>query len=142
MSTNRTSFIVKYVCFWVFSCFPIILSAQVSTSFNQSFNIDAAQFINIQVNNSNLKIKYTQGTRILVETKVSLSVDNLTLLNFITQQGRYDLIKKVNPNTKCLKLVLKNKQDLILIKGKELQENISYTIYIPREMAFLNWANK
>jgi hypothetical protein len=109
---------------------------------NQSFNIDAAQFISIQVNNPNLTIKYTQGTRILVETKVSLSVDNLTLLNFITQQGRYDLIKKVDPNTKCLTLVLKNKQDLILIKGKELKEKISYTIYIPRELAFLDLANK
>ena len=142
MSTNKTSFIAKCACFWVLFCFPIMLSAQVSTSLNQSFNIDAAQFISIQVNSPNLKIKYTQGTRILVETRVSLSVDNSTLLDFITQQGRYDLIKKVDPNTKCLKLVLKNKQDLILIKGKELQENISYTIYIPREMAFLDLANK
>lgn len=142
MSTSRTSFIAKYVCFWAFFCFPIILSAQVSTSLHQSFNIDAAQFISIQVNNPNLTVKYTQGSRILVETKVSLSIDNLTLLNFITQQGRYDLIKKVDSNTKCLTLVLKNKQNLILIKGKELQENISYTIYIPREMAFLDLANK
>ncbi|MBL4649492.1 MAG: hypothetical protein JKY03_07140 [Aureispira sp.] len=142
MPTNRTLFIAKYFCLLVLFSLPIILSAQVSTYLNQSFNIEAAQFISIQVNSTNLKIKYTQGTRILVETKVSLSIDNLTLLHFITQKGRYDLIKKLDANTKCLKLVPKNKQNLILIKGKELQENISYTIYIPQKMAFVDLANK
>jgi hypothetical protein len=119
-----------------------MLSAQVSTSLNQRFNIDAAQTISIQVNSPNLQVKYTQGTRILVETKVSLSIDNLALLNFIAQKGRYDLVKELDSHTKCIKLVPKNKQDLILIKGKELQENVSYTIYIPREMAFVDLAKK
>lgn len=131
-------------CFWFFVCLnlPIVLSAQASTSLNQIFKIDAAQSISIQVNSPDLVVKYTQGTRILVETKVSLSIDNSTLLNFIKQKGRYDLIKEFDANTKCLKLVPKNKRDLILVKGKELQEKISYTIYIPRKMAFVDLANK
>jgi hypothetical protein len=142
MAINRTLFIAKYFYFLILFSLPILLSAQVSTSLNQSFNIDAAQFISIQVNSPNLEVKYTKGTRILVETKISLSIDNSTLLHFITQKGRYDLIKKLDVNTKCLKLVPKNKQDLILIKGKELQENISYTIYIPKKIAFVDLANK
>ena len=104
--------------------------------------MDVAQSISIQVNSPNLKIEYIQGTRILVETTVSLSIDNKTLLNFITQKGRYDLIKELDTNTKCLTLLPKNNQDLILVKGKKLQENISYTIYIPKEMAFVDLANK
>ena len=142
MSTNKTLFIVKYFYFLVVFGFPIILPAQVSTFLNQSFKVDAAHSISIQINSPNLKVKYIQGTRILVETKVSLSIDNSALLHFITQKGRYDLIKELDTNTKCIKLVPKNKQNLILIKGEELQENVSYTIYIPQTMAFIDLANK
>lgn len=142
MLVNKTFFLKKLVYFWVLLSFPTILSAQVSTSLNQSFDIDIAQSISLEVNSPNLKVKYTQGTRILVETRVSLSIDNSTLLHFIAQKGRYDLTKELDLTTKCLKLVPKNKQDLILVKGKELQEDISYTIYIPREMALVDLAKK
>jgi len=142
MSTNRNLSTTYYICFLMLLSFPTILSAQVSTSLNQSFKTSEAQSISIQVNSPNLKVKYIQGTRILVETKINLSTNNSTLLDFITQKGRYDLIKELDPQTKCLKLVPKNKQDIIVIKGKELQENISYTIYIPKEMAFVDLASK
>lgn len=142
MTTNRTFLIEKVVYFLMLFSLPLVLSAQASTSLNQSFDIDAAQSISIQVNSPNLKIEYTQGTRVLVETSINISIDNATLLNFIAQKGRYDLIKKLDSNTNCLQLVPKNKQDLILVKGKKLQENISYTIYIPKELAFVDLANK
>jgi len=142
MSTNSILSALKYFCFLTLFSLPSLLSAQVSTSLNQIFKIDEAQSINIQINNPNLKIKYTKGTRILVETTVSISIENPTLLHFITQKGRYDLVSALDKSTKCLKILPKNERSLILIKGQELLEDISYTIYIPEEMAFIDLANK
>ncbi|WMX14077.1 MULTISPECIES: hypothetical protein [unclassified Aureispira] len=142
MSTNMTSLTKKYFYAWIFFIFPILLSAQVSTSLNQSFTIDAAQSISIQVNSPNLNIKYIQGSRILVETRVSLAIDNTALLEFIAQKGRYDLIKEIDPNTKCLKLTPRKNENLLVVKGEQLQENVSYTIYIPQHMAYIDLAKK
>ncbi|CAA6825982.1 MAG: Unknown protein [uncultured Aureispira sp.] len=142
MPTNRILFTIKYFCFLMLFNLPILLSAQVSTSLNQSFKTDAAQSISIQVNSPNLKIVYIKGRRVLVETTVSVSIENSTLLHFMTQKGRYDLIQELDENTKCLNIIPKNKQNLILVKGEKLKENISYTIYIPEEMAFIDLANK
>lgn len=142
MFTNRALYIVKFFYFLVLLSFPNLFFAQVSTSLHQTFNANEAQSISIHINSPNLEVKYTQGTRILIETKISLPIDNSALLDFIAQKGRYDLITELDPNTKCLKLVPKNIQDLILIKGKVLEENIAYTIYIPKEMAFVDFTNK
>lgn len=142
MFTNRALFVVNFFCFLVLLSVPNILSAQVSTSLHQTFNASDAQSISIKVNSPNLEVKYTQGTRILIETKISLPINNSALLDFIAQKGRYDLITELDPNTKCLKLLPKGTQDLILIKGKALEENIAYTIYIPKRMAFVDFANK
>jgi len=144
MPKNKTLFNGKYFCFWCFIMlnFPFILFAQVSTTLNQSFKIDMAESVSIQVNSPNLKVKYIQGSRILVETKISLSIDNSILLDLIVQKGRYDLIKKLDMNTKSIKLIPKNNHSLIVIKGKELEEQISYTIYIPKEMTYINLVNK
>lgn len=142
MSANKIFFASNYLWFFIFLSFPIVLSAQVSTSLNQSFKTESAQSIVLQINSSNLEIKYIQGSRILVETKVSLSTGNSSLLDFVAKEGRYDLVKEMDVNTKCLTLVPKKIQNLILIKGKELQEHISYTIYIPKELAFIDLAQK
>lgn len=142
MLINKTIFTINYVCFCILLSFPVMLSAQVSTCLNQSFRIAEAQSVSIQVNSPNLKIKYIQGSRVLVEAKISLSIDNSTLLHFIAQNGRYDLTTALDPQTKCLTISPKNKQDLILVKGKELEENISYTIYVPKEIALAGFAHK
>jgi cell division protein YceG involved in septum cleavage len=142
MSANKIFFASNCLWFFVFLSLPIVLSAQVSTSLNQSFRAESAQSIVLQINSSNLEIKYIQGSRILVETKVSLSAGNSSLLDFVAKEGRYNLVKEMNVNTKCLTLVPKKTQNLILIKGKELQEHISYIIYIPKELAFIDLAQK
>lgn len=125
----------------LFIC-PTLFSAQVSQSLHQSFSMHGAESISIQVNSPDLTIKYIQGTRILVETKVNVSMDSPTLLSFLVQKGRYDLMTEIDTHSKCLTISPKSKENLILVKGKQLQEHISYIIYIPETMKPIDLAQQ
>lgn len=142
MRTNIFLFNMRHIWFLILLLSPVLFSAQVSQSLHQSFSSSGAESILIQVNSPNLTTKYIQGTRILVETKVNVSMDNATLLSFLVQKGRYDLTTELDTQSKCLKISPRNKENLILIKGKQIQENISYVIYIPETMKSVDLAQQ
>jgi membrane protease subunit (stomatin/prohibitin family) len=79
--------------------FASSLSAQASKTIHQTFTVDGAEQVNINVVGSKVEIKETKGSRILVETTVLLSVSNARLLDFVANSGRYDLEKTADPAT-------------------------------------------
>lgn len=115
---------------------PLFAFSQISKSITQTFNINDAESLSVNLNSSNIQIKYTKGSRILVETTIETSLDNPPLLEFLVQQGRYDLTKEYNPNTRSLSLFNKKKEkDVIIVKGKQLEEELTYIIYVPNKLA-------
>lgn len=115
---------------------PLFAFSQISKSITQTFNINDAESLSVNLNSSNIQIKYTKGSRILVETTIETSLDNPPLLEFLVQQGRYDLNKEYNPNTRSLSLFNKKKEkDVIIVKGKQLEEELTYIIYVPNKLA-------
>lgn len=132
---------MKYILF-LFVVMPFFVCSQVSKSINQTFSINNAESVIINLNSSDINIKYIEGTRILVETQVKMHLNNANLADFLIQQGRYDLTKEINPNTHCLTLKHQKERNLIIIKGEKLNEEISYTIYIPNKIAVVNLAKK
>lgn len=106
--------------------------AQVSQTIHQTFTIESADKISVDLDRAqNILFKETKGSRILVETTVQLSLPNQSLLEFVIKNGRYDLIKSIDNTRRALTLSSKKKNNVIVVKGQECQEFVSYTIYIP-----------
>lgn len=127
-----------YSMFCVFLFMTFGLSAQASKTLHQTFTVDGAEKVNINVVGSKVEMKETKGSRILVETTVLLSVSNVRLLDFVANSGRYDLDKTTDPATNELTISSKKSNNVIMVKGKECQEQISYVFYIPTSVKFAN----
>lgn len=112
--------------------------AQVSKTIHQTFTLEDAEKVNINVIGTDVEMKETKGSRILVETHIKISVPNEALLNYIVNSGRYDLLKEVDNTTGEITLKSKKTRDALIIKGKEVSEELSYTIYMPTSIKFAN----
>ncbi|MBL4649827.1 MAG: hypothetical protein JKY03_08850 [Aureispira sp.] len=111
---------------------------QVTKTLHQTFTLDAAEKVNINVVAKGVIMKETKGTRILVETKVTISLPNARLLDFVCNSGRYDLIKTIDASTRELTISSKKTNDILIIKGEECVEVLEYIIYMPISVKFAN----
>lgn len=111
---------------------------QVSKTLHQTFTLDAAEKVNVNVVGRRVEMKETKGSRILVETKVIISLPNDRLLDFVCNSGRYDLIKTTDATTRELTISSKKTNDILIIKGEECVEILEYTIYMPISVKFAN----
>ena len=112
--------------------------SQVTKTLHQTFSIDAAEKVNLNVVAKKIELKETKGSRILIETKITISLPNERLLDFISNSGRYDLIKTVDGATRELSIASKKSTDVIVVKGEECHEILEYTIYMPQAIKFAN----
>ena len=115
-----------------------ICFGQVSKTLHQTFFLDGAEKVNINVVAKNVRMEETKGSRILVETKVSISLPNARLLDFVCNSGRYDLQAKIDATTKELTISSKRTNDVIVVKGEECVESLEYVIYMPASVKFSN----
>jgi hypothetical protein len=111
---------------------------QVSKTLHQTFTLDGAEKVNVNVVGKNVELKETKGSRILVETKVTISLPNPRLLDFVANSGRYDLLKTVDAGTRELTIASKKSNDVIVVKGQECSEVLEYVIYLPESVKFAN----
>jgi hypothetical protein len=111
---------------------------QVTKTLHQTFTLDAAEKVSINVVAKKVEMKETKGSRILVETKVTISLPNDRLLDFVCNSGRYDLIKIADASTRELTISSKKTNDILIIKGEECVEVLEYTIYMPISVKFTN----
>jgi hypothetical protein len=129
----RLFFILLLCWFGTEVCF-----CQVSKTLHQTFTLDATEKVNINVVAKKIEMKETKGTRILVETKVTISLPNNRLLDFVCNSGRYDLTKTVDATTRELTISSKKTNDVIVVKGQECVETLEYTIYMPASVKYSN----
>jgi uncharacterized ubiquitin-like protein YukD len=124
----------------VFKAFAIILIfvfsipaciAQVSKTIHQTFTLDNAEKITLDLDSKDINYKETKGTRILVETKITLSLPNQSLLDFVVNNGRYNLIKSVDATSREISLSSQKNKNVIVVRGKECVEDVVHTIYVP-----------
>lgn len=126
---KRYIFLTLAICFFA----AVSSFAQASMKYTQTFAAYDADKINVDIKGNNVKVVYkeTRGTRILLETTVVISSDNLRLLEFVVEGGRYELTKDYDANTRQLTVNNKKDNDLIIIKGQEIKEEVTYVIYLP-----------
>lgn len=111
---------------------------QASLTFNQTFSASAAQKVNMDVSSKDITIKTIKGSRVIVETAITISSNNDKLLEFMAKDGRYNLDRTFDDQTHELTLKSKKRKNAIRVKGKELKEKIEYTIYVPTFTKFVN----
>ncbi|MCH2023737.1 MAG: hypothetical protein MK207_14775 [Saprospiraceae bacterium] len=92
--------------------------------------------VNIQLPENSYEIKSTSSQRMLIDLNVLANNTTDNALRILMEQGRYN-IQTTKDNTSN-KLCLKPSGNLaaIFINGKELKENIKYTVYIPKHINY------
>lgn len=111
---------------------------QSSKTIHQTFTMDGAEKIVVNVVGSNVEMRETKGSRILCEITVKLTVANDKLLDFVCNSGRYDLEKTLDAATGELTLASKKSNNVIMVKGEECREELHYVFYIPATVKFAN----
>lgn len=96
-----------------------------------------AESLKIDIEGAEVELKETKGTRILVETSIELSLPNEALLNFVVEQGRYELTKSVDAMSRQLSLQSKKNKNVIVVRGETCREKVVYTIYVPNTIKSL-----
>lgn len=107
---------------------------QISKKTYQTIIADNAETVKINIQDADVELKETKGTRILIETSIQLSVANEALLNFVIENGRYELVQTVDAAARELVIASKSDKNVIVVKGETCKEHITYTIYIPASM--------
>jgi len=132
---NYTFILTCIICFFAST---VGWSQQVSKTLHQTLTTDGAEKININVVGSKIEMRETKGSRILCEVTIRLAVSNERLLDFVANSGRYDLEKIVDNAVNELTISSQKSNNVIVVKGEEIREDISYIFYIPATVKFVN----
>lgn len=108
--------------------------AQLSKQTTQTIPTAGAELLRVAIPHATLHFKETKGDRLIVEANIELSVSNEILLNFIINNGRYQLQWTIDPISKELLLFSEQDRDVLVVRGEVCEERVSYTIYIPKKM--------
>jgi len=130
---------------YVFWSFSTLLFAQSGTTFHQVFNTDnntQKVLLNIKIPEENIEIRRTAGSRIMVETSVKISMVNDNLLNYLGNSGRYDLSSAYNEAESTITLSEPKDNNVIIVKGQECVETITYTITIPESIPVVGFCGE
>lgn len=119
-------------------CICISLQAQVSQKTSQLHTVPK-DISKLQINapSNRVEILKTKGTRIYIEATVRLGAGTAPLLNYLAQSGRYELEATIDAQLRELVLSPKKNQKILLIKGKECPEIVTYKIHIPESIQFV-----
>lgn len=102
-------------------------------TFTKSFNTDDKGVIRLDLANT-IDLKVWDNPTIRIEISVSLPSGNSSVLNELGNVGRYNLVAKSIDSEDALVITAPNLQKQIRIKGEELKENVSYIVFVPKNL--------
>jgi hypothetical protein len=125
-----------------FLLFALNSQAQVSLVTNQVISIGAIDKLKLNLLSENIILKPIKGNRIVLETRITLSINNYSLLEFVAKNGRYDVTTTTNSANHEMELTAKKNNTVLFSKGQECVEILEYTIYIPVGVKLFNFNPK
>jgi hypothetical protein len=115
------------------------LFAQATASANELISAANIETINLDLDSDNIEIKETKGSRIIIESHIKLTtVNNSAMLDFLVSSGRYALVNKADATTQTLNITRKKAMNVLLVKGEECEEVITYIVLIPASVKVVN----
>lgn len=97
--------------------------------------------IRINIPSNQIEIVKTKGTRISIETAIRINVGTLPLLDYLVKNGRYQINVHINEQISMLTLSPPKNNNVLIIKGKECGEVITYKIHIPEMITLVETLN-
>lgn len=112
--------------------FSITASAQsVTRTFNKSFNADNLGTVMLDLPGE-IDYKVWDNPYLKIEIGITIASGNGAILNELANIGRYNLVAKSVGDK--LVITAPNTQRQLKVKGEELREDFSYTVFIPENM--------
>lgn len=123
--------------------FSLILSsnlfAQATASANEMISAANIETINLDLDSDNIEIKETKGSRIIIESHIKLTtVSNSAMLDFLVSSGRYALENRADATSQTLNITRKKAMNVLLVKGEECEEVITYIVLVPASVKVVN----
>ncbi|MBU6340192.1 MAG: hypothetical protein KGS48_01750 [Bacteroidetes bacterium] len=113
---------------------PVALRAQAVKTFSKSFNTEDKGILRLDLPGA-IDVKIWDNPCIRFEINVSLPAGNASMLNELANVGRYNLASKAAPPEDVLIITAPNLQKQVRIKGETMPETVSYTVFVPKNMA-------
>jgi hypothetical protein len=114
---------------------PLAVAAQsANQTFSKSFNTSGKDQVTIDLPGT-IDLRIWNNPTIRVEISVSLASGNSAMLSELATVGRYNLVAK--PNATGLLMQAPNLQKQVRVKGVEIKENVSFVVFVPKEMSVL-----
>ncbi len=125
-----------------FLCCFAGVHGQASNKTAQIATIPAgATKIRIYAPGKDIEIFKTKGTRISIETAVRINIGTLPLLDYLFKSGRYEMELLMDEQIHMLTLSPPQNNNVLLVKGAECEEVITYKIHIPETIKHIETLN-
>jgi len=100
-------------------------------TFTKPFNTDGASRIKFDLPGP-IDLKIWHQATIRIEISVDLPSGSTSMLDQLAKVGRYDLnAENINDE---LVVTSPNMNRVVRVKGEKLRENLSYVVYVPKDM--------
>lgn len=113
-----------------------MLCAQISHTVHRTYVADNINQVKLNLTGDRIEVRETKGSRILVEMMVRADVPNETMMKFLVDNGRYELIQEVDAESGLLTLTTKQPSNVLMVRGKECREQIAYIVYLPPRIKY------
>jgi hypothetical protein len=134
--------LLKIIPLLFFLCFFAEVRGQASNKTAQIATLPiGTTTVRINALSSQIEIFKTKGTRISIETAVRIKIGTLPLLDYLFKSGRYKMDVLVNGQLNMLTLSPPINNNVLLVKGAECEENITYKIHIPETVKHIETLN-
>lgn len=107
------------------------LLGQTEKTLVKSFNLEGNQFVQLNLD-GNVEVKEWSKNLMQVQIKVGIENGTEAMLKSLVQAGRYNL--KSDDSTGEFKVTAPGLNRKVTVRGQELAENISYTIFAPENV--------
>ena len=117
------------ICF-LGNCFAQLGHVQKVT--HDAFTTDGIKKVRFNIDPNKIEVRTTRSTRVLVETSIRMNIDSEPLLDYAIQSGRYAFESEVQGDILLVTPI--PQKHVIMVRGEEVEEIISYTIFIPERL--------
>ena len=115
---------------------PMLSSAQssVGKTFSKTFNTEDKGTIKLDLP-GNVDLKIWNNPTIRIEIGISLANGNNSMVNELANVGRYNISSLAEGDV--LHILMPNIQKQIKVKGEVLRENLTYTVFAPKDLKII-----
>lgn len=115
-------------------------SQSVSQTIHQALVCTDIQSVVLQLEGT-VEVRETKGSRILIETTVTLGAPNSALLQYLIDSGRYGIAQENNTADAAMSLISKKRTNVVMVKGQQCSEEVKYVVYMPPHIKYTQEAS-